>query len=87
MRDRETSLGFRLTWKKGPRDIKHDRQVKGHVAELVKGKVGRRDNLGLIQDLAELCCYLECVYSGVSATQPVRLQEGGTSGLSTYSYG
>lgn len=48
MRDRDTVLDFRLTWKKGPRDIKHDRQVKGHVAELVKVKVGRRDNLGLI---------------------------------------
>lgn len=43
-----------------------------------KEKWVRRDLLGLIQDQAELCCYLKCIYSGALVTQPIRLQEGGT---------
>lgn len=54
MRDRGTFLGLGLCGKEAPGYKIYDRKGRGHVAELVIGEMGGRDNLVLIQDQAEL---------------------------------
>lgn len=64
MRDRDTFLGLHGKKKKNQGHKTYDGQGRGHMAELVKGEVGRRDNWVLLGSRKESLSGLSIDSSG-----------------------